>query len=84
MGTTSPAPLFSDVSYQFSFTASEGENLSLATMFIQSNDWFYAFSADGLPLFSNGMPAMGDVTSQFFHTILETKLMDIKELDCFS
>lgn len=66
VGASAPGPIGPGGSYQFSFTASEGENLSLSTMFIQSNDWFYAFSPDGLPLFSNGMPVMGDVTSQVF------------------
>lgn len=48
----------------FSFSASPGEKLSLATMFVPSNDWFYG-PANGIALFdSSGSPVSGDVTSQ--------------------
>ena len=66
MGASSPGPIGPGASYQFTFTASEGDNLSLATMFIQSNDWFYAFPPNGVALFENGIPTTGDVTSQVF------------------
>lgn len=62
----SPGPIEPGASYSFSFTAAEGQNLSLATMFIQSNDWFYAFKPTGLPLFQDGIPVDGDITSQVF------------------
>jgi len=40
-----------------------GDRLSLATMHIQSNDFFYAFDPAGLPLFDeSGEPISGDVT----------------------
>ena len=43
----------------------EGDRLSIATMHIQSNDYFYAFDPAGLPLFDeNGDPISGDVTSE--------------------
>jgi len=38
-------------SYQFNFTANPGEKLSLATMFVQSNDLFYAPNGMGINLF---------------------------------
>lgn len=64
VGAAGPGAIPPSGSFEFSFTASENENLSLATMFVQSNDWFYAFSPIGLPLFQNGTPVSGDVTSQ--------------------
>ena len=40
-----------------------GDRLSIATMHIQSNDFFYAFDPAGLPLFDDGgEPISGDVT----------------------
>ncbi|WP_010227220.1 spondin domain-containing protein [Gillisia marina] len=65
-GSTTPGPIGPGEKYEFSFTASEGENLSFATMFVQSNDWFYAFSPNGIPLFQNGVAINGDFTSQVF------------------
>lgn len=66
VGASSPGPIGPGASYTFSFTASEGENLNFATMFIQSNDWFYAFSPNGVPLFEDGQAIDGDLTSQVF------------------
>lgn len=66
VGADAPGPLGPGVSYSFSFTASDGDNLSLATMFIQSNDWFYAFGPDGMPLFEDGAAVSGDVTENIF------------------
>jgi hypothetical protein len=48
----------------FTFTASEGDRLQIETMFVQSDDWFYAFSGEGLELFSEGEPVSGNVTSE--------------------
>lgn len=48
----------------FTVTASPGEKLSFATMFVPSNDAFYG-AANGIDLFdASGAPASGDVTSQ--------------------
>ncbi|MEQ9426670.1 MAG: spondin domain-containing protein [Cyclobacteriaceae bacterium] len=64
MGASAPAPIFPGESYQFTFEATSGDFLSLATMFIQSNDLFYAFGDSGLALFdANGNPVTGDVTA---------------------
>ncbi|MEM1117287.1 MAG: spondin domain-containing protein [Bacteroidota bacterium] len=71
VGASGPAPIFPGEAYEFSFTApanvtpGSGMNLSLATMFIQSNDLFYTFAPSGLPLFdASGTPRTGDVTSE--------------------
>jgi hypothetical protein len=48
----------------FTITASPGDRFQIETMFVQSNDWFYAFDSDGLALFNGNEPIRGDVTSQ--------------------
>lgn len=48
----------------FTVTASPGDRLQFETMFVQSNDWFYAFGDGGLELFDGDDPVSGDVTSQ--------------------
>ena len=59
-GASAPGPIFPEDSYQFSFTATEGDRLSLATMLVQSNDWFVGI--DAANLFSNGSALTGDIT----------------------
>jgi hypothetical protein len=52
-------------SYSFEIEATPGDRLSFATMYVQSNDLFYAFAPDGLALFdASGMPISGEVTGQ--------------------
>ena len=58
-GASNPAPIFPGESYSFSFTASEGDLLTFATMYVQSNDLFYAPAQTSMPLFENGTPATG-------------------------
>jgi flagellar hook capping protein FlgD len=66
VGAAGPAPLFPGDSYEFSFDAAPGSSLSLATMFVQSNDLFYAPSQNGLPLWDEtGALRLGDVTAHF-------------------
>lgn len=48
----------------FTITASPGDRLQLMTMFVQSNDWFYALGGDGLALFDGNTPVSGDMTSR--------------------
>jgi hypothetical protein len=49
----------------FTFTASPGDRLQFATMFVQSNDLFFAPKAGGIALFDSGGRAIhGNVTSQ--------------------
>ncbi|MBB3699935.1 spondin domain-containing protein [Flammeovirga yaeyamensis] len=57
----SPAPIFPNQSYSFTFTAEEGDYLSLATMLVQSNDWFIGF--DNLKLYNGSTPLTGDITN---------------------
>jgi hypothetical protein len=42
--------------------ASQGDQLSIGTMYVQSNDKFYAFQPSGLSLFEDGNPISGDQT----------------------
>ncbi|MFB6232372.1 MAG: spondin domain-containing protein [Salinibacter sp.] len=73
-GQDGPGPIMNGDSYEFFFTAGPrelpktGMRLSFATMFIQSNDLYYAFEPGGLSLFENGTPigqnSPRDVTSE--------------------
>jgi hypothetical protein len=49
-------------SYSFTFEAEPGAYLSFATMFVQSNDWFFAPSSSGIDLFDGDSPLEGDIT----------------------
>ncbi len=58
-----PGPAFPGDFYEFSTYANPGENLSFATMLVQSNDWFFAPGGAGLALYdADGHPISGDVT----------------------
>lgn len=63
-GPTNTPGIFAGETATFTITASPGDRLQIATMFVQSNDWFYGFGNGGLALFSGNTPASGDVTSQ--------------------
>ncbi len=64
-GADGPGPAFPGDSYSFSVTASAGEYLSFATMFVQSNDLFYGPDESGIALFDDmGQPVAGRVTRQ--------------------
>ncbi|NNE11871.1 MAG: hypothetical protein HKN41_06435 [Ilumatobacter sp.] len=56
-------PILGGGSYTFTVTASPGQRLSLATMFVQSNDYFYG-NPLGIRLFDGNTPVSGDVTDQ--------------------
>lgn len=63
-GASSASPAFPGGSFTFHFSAEAGSRLSFATMFAQSNDWFYAPVEGGIPLWDDsGNPTSGDVTS---------------------
>ncbi|GAB4532962.1 MAG: hypothetical protein Kow0063_14240 [Anaerolineae bacterium] len=65
VGTTEPGPLLPGGTYEFTIVARPGDKLSFATMFVQSNDLFYAPDGAGIALFDNdGTPVSGDVTAQ--------------------
>ena len=52
--------------YTFSFKGEPGDRLSVAFMFVQSNDLFFAPAAAGMPLHdASAQPIIGDVTGQF-------------------
>jgi hypothetical protein len=56
-------PIGPDQAYVIRFTAGKGHHVSFATMLRQSNDWFFAPGAEGIPLFADdGRPISGDVT----------------------
>jgi hypothetical protein len=64
-GASDPAPIGPGGAYEFEFTAPQGARLSLATMFVQSNDWIYSFGETGIALYTDdGTKITGDVTSQ--------------------
>jgi hypothetical protein len=64
VGATEPGPLLPGSAYEFSFTAEPGQRLTLAMMFGQSNDLFYAPDGRGIELFGgDGQPRRGDITS---------------------
>jgi hypothetical protein len=61
-GASSPGPILPpDGNYSFEIVARPGDHLSLASMMVQSNDWFYTLQNQ--PLFdANGEPIVGDFT----------------------
>jgi len=67
VGADSAGPAGPGAAYEFSVDAYPGQYLTLATMFVQSNDWFFAPGEEGLELFNaEGLPISGDITDQFF------------------
>ena len=64
VGASSPGPIGPGGAYEFTVTANPGIKLTVALMFGQSNDWFYA-PEKGIELFKNGKPVSGDITSRF-------------------
>ena len=63
-GATEPGGAGPGHSYQFSFDAGPGTKLSFATMFVASNDLYYAPSGEGIELFDDGSPLSGNITAQ--------------------
>ncbi len=67
VGASAPGPLLPGGKYQFEFVAKPGYELSLATMFVQSNDWFYSTVLDtkSIALFDMaGQPLAQDASNQ--------------------
>ena len=64
VGASAPGPITPSAAYEVTISAMPGDRLSLTTMMGQSNDWFYAPAESGIPLFKNGKPISGDITSQ--------------------
>lgn len=67
VGAMAAGPIRPGDSYEFTVTAAPGMKLFMMQMFGQSNDWFYAPSANGIALFdSKGKPVSGDITDQLY------------------
>jgi len=65
VGATDPGAIGPGGAYEFSFYAAPGSHLSFTTMFVPSNDLFYAPDANGIALYdASGNPVSGDVTAQ--------------------
>lgn len=65
--TFATGPIEPGDSVSFQFTAPQGSRLSFATMFIESNDWFYAPDKEGIALYNEqGQPVSGDITDQVY------------------
>jgi hypothetical protein len=65
VGDTAAGPITPGKSYEFTVSAAPGQKLTLAFMFGQSNDWFYAPGAKGIVLFdASGKPLSRDVTGE--------------------
>lgn len=60
-GPIAPA-LFTGTSATFTVSAKPGDRLYLATMFVQSNDFFFADDGHGIKLFNGTTPISGDIT----------------------
>lgn len=58
-----PGPALPGSTYSFSFEAIPGDYLSLATMFVQSNDWFFSPASSGVNLFDGDVPLQGDISA---------------------
>jgi hypothetical protein len=61
LGSEMPAPILPGQAYEFDFVGTEGQKLTLAAMFGQSNDLFYAPAA-AIELFVGDKPFSGDIT----------------------
>lgn len=65
VGSGTAGPAAPGLAYSFSFDASPGDHLSFATMYVQSNDLFFAPEPAGIPLYdAGGNPLTGDVSGQ--------------------
>ncbi len=64
VGAVEPGGAGPGNSYQFTFHAGLGTKLSFATMYVKSNDLFYAPSGEGIELYEDNAPISGDITSQ--------------------
>ncbi|MFT3697142.1 MAG: spondin domain-containing protein [Kofleriaceae bacterium] len=51
-------------SFDISFNAGRGDRLTFASMLGESNDWFFAPSERGIPLYDERGPISGDITSE--------------------
>ncbi|MEM9468382.1 MAG: spondin domain-containing protein, partial [Actinomycetota bacterium] len=61
-GETEAGPAFPGQTYTFTVAAADGDYLNLASMLVQSNDWFVALR--NVALFDGGEAISGDLTDQ--------------------
>lgn len=61
--TGGDGPAGSGEAFEIRFTAGDHQFLSFAAMMFESNDWFFAPGPEGIPLYTDGRPTSGDVTS---------------------
>ncbi|MBU0741256.1 spondin domain-containing protein [bacterium] len=65
VGADTPGPIGPGQAYEFRVGAAPGDRLSFATMFVHSNDLFYAPGGGGIALYgAKSAPLDGDVTDQ--------------------
>ncbi|MBT3344339.1 MAG: hypothetical protein HN712_28500 [Gemmatimonadetes bacterium] len=64
VGADGPGALTPGNAYSFSVTARPGDQLAFATMFVQSNDLFFAPGGAGIALFSGGRARTRNVTGR--------------------
>ena len=63
VGATDGGPLSPGQAYEFTVSAEPGQFLSIASMFGQSNDWFYSNDRP-IALFVSGKPVSADMSAQ--------------------
>ena len=67
VGASEPSAIGPGQAYEAEFAAAPGSYLSFATMFVQSNDYFYGPGEDGIALYDTmGMAISGDVTDSVY------------------
>ena len=67
VGSNNPGPILPGSSYQFTFDAEVGDNLSFVNMLAATNDVFIGTSDQGIALFdTNGNAISGDVTDEIY------------------
>ncbi|RKH66104.1 hypothetical protein D7X55_02770 [Corallococcus sp. AB049A] len=72
---SAPGPLLPGHAYEFTVTARPADRLSFATMFGQSNDWFFGTDEQGIALFDkDNTPVTGDLTSKVYLWDVGTEL----------
>ena len=75
IGSSNPGPILPGSSYQFTFDAQVGDNLSFANMLAATNDVFIGTSDEGIALFdASGNAVSGDVTSNIYFWDAGTEL----------
>ncbi len=63
VGADAPGPAGPGAAYEFDIAAYPGQYLTFATMFVHSNDWFFAPDQEGIALFdADGVALSGDIT----------------------